>query len=70
MLSTYDHGDFKNLPRRLVADKVLLDKAFNIVKNPKHDGYQHEPASMVYKLFEKQKLHLKLLKMEFRKTRT
>ena len=32
--------DFEDLNRRTAADKLLSDKAFNIVKNPKHDGYQ------------------------------
>ena len=34
-------------------DKVLRDKAFNIAKNPKYDGYQRNLASMVYKVFDK-----------------
>ena len=34
------YGDFKDLPRRTAADKVLRDKAFNIAKNPKYHGYQ------------------------------
>ena len=34
------YGDFKDLKRRTAADKVLRDKAFNIPKNPKYDGYQ------------------------------
>ena len=38
------YGDFKNLPRRIAADKVLRDKAFNSAKNPKYDGYQRELA--------------------------
>ena len=29
------------------------DKAFNIAKNPKYDGYQRGLASMVYKFFDK-----------------
>ena len=33
--------------------KVLRDKAFNIAKNPKYDGYQRVLASMVYKFFDK-----------------
>ena len=33
------YGDFKDLNRRTVADKVLNDKAFNIAKNLKHGGY-------------------------------
>ena len=31
--------DFKNLTR-IASDKILLDKVFNIAKNPKNDGYQ------------------------------
>ena len=31
----------------------LSDKAFNIAKNPKYDGYQKGLASMVYKFFDK-----------------
>ena len=31
----------------------LRDKAFNIAKNPKYDGYQKGLASMVYKFFDK-----------------
>ena len=47
------YGDFKDLKRRTASDKVLRDKAFNIAKNPKYDGYQTGLASMVYKLFDK-----------------
>ena len=46
-------GDFKDLKRRTASDKVLRDKAFNIAKNPKYDGYQRGLASMVYKFFDK-----------------
>ena len=45
--------DFKGLVRRADSDKVLRDKAFNIAKNPKYDGYQRGLASMVYKFFDK-----------------
>ena len=31
----------------------MRDKAFNIAKNSKYDGYQHGFASMVYKFFDK-----------------
>ena len=41
------YGDFKNLPGRTAYDKVLRDKAFDITKNPKYDGYQKGLASMV-----------------------
>ena len=47
------YGDFKDLSRRIAADKVLRDKAFNIDKDPKYHGYQRRLASMVYKLFDK-----------------
>ena len=47
------YGDFKDLARRTSSDKVLRDKAFNIAKNPKYDGYQRGLASMVYKCFDK-----------------
>ena len=47
------YGDFNDLARRAVSDKVLRDKAFNIAKDPKYNGYQRGLASMVYKFFEK-----------------
>ena len=47
------HGDFKDLLRRTASHKILRDKAFNIAKNPKYDGYQRGLASMVYKFFDK-----------------
>ena len=47
------YGDFKDLKRRTASDKILRDKAFNIAKNPKYDGYQRGFASMVYKFFDK-----------------
>ena len=46
------YGDFKDLKRKTAAD-VLRDKAFNIAKNSKYDGYQRGVASMVYKFFDK-----------------
>ena len=50
------HGDFKDVKRRTASDKVLRDKAFNIAKNPKYDGYQRGLASMVYKFFDKKSI--------------
>ena len=47
------YGDFTGLKNRTAADKVLGDKAFNIAKNPKYDGYQRGLASMVYTFFDK-----------------
>ena len=47
------YGDFKDLAKRTASDKVLRDKAFNIAKSPKYDGYERRLASMVYKSFDK-----------------
>ena len=44
---------FKDLTKRAAADKVLRNKAFNIAKDPKFDGYQRRLASMIYKFFAK-----------------
>ena len=33
--------------------KILRDKAFNIAKNPKYDGYRGGLASMIYNFFDK-----------------
>ena len=41
------YGDFKDLAKRTAADKVLRNKAFNIAKDPKYDGYQSGLASGV-----------------------
>ena len=46
-------GDFKNLPKRTAAAKVLRDEAFKIASDQKYDGYQGRLASMVYKFFDK-----------------
>ena len=52
------YGDFKDLKRRTASDKILRDKAFNIAKNPKYDGYQRGLASMVYNFFNKKSASL------------
>ena len=41
------------IARRTASGKILRDKAFNIAKNPKYDGYQRGLASMVYNFFDK-----------------
>ena len=46
------YEDFKDLTRRTASDTILRDKAFNIAKNSKYDGYQRGLASMVYKYFD------------------
>ena len=52
------YGDFKDLARRTASDKVLRDKAFNIAKIPKYDGYQRGLAYMAYKFFDKKSASL------------
>ena len=52
------YGGFKDLARRTASHKILRDKAFNIAKNPKYDGYQKGLASMVYKVFDKKSTSL------------
>ena len=47
------YGDFKDLARRTASDKFLRNKAFNITKNPKYDGYQRGLVSMGYNFFDK-----------------
>ena len=51
------YGDFKDIKRRTASDKILRDKAFNIARNPKYDGYQRGLASMVYKFFDKKSVN-------------
>ena len=46
------YGDFKDLARGAASAEILIDKAFNIAKNLKYDGYQKGLASMVYKFFD------------------
>ena len=50
-----------DLHGRTASDKVLLDKAFNVDKNLKYDGYQSDLAEVVYKFFEKTPSGLMLL---------
>ena len=45
------YGDFKDLARIAASDKVLRDKVFSIVKNPKYDGYQRGLTFIVYNFF-------------------
>ena len=47
------YGDCKDLTRKTNSKKMLFDKAFNIVKNLKYNGYQQGYVSSVYKCFNK-----------------
>ena len=55
---------FKDLAKRTVSDKFLRDKAFNIAKNPKYDGYKRRLASMVYKFFDRKRHVVVLISMQ------
>ena len=50
------YGDFKDLRWRTASDRMLCDKAFGIVKNPKYYRHQRGLASMGYKLFDKKNI--------------
>ena len=52
------YSDRKDITKRTVADKILRNKAFNIAKDPKYDGYQRGLASMVYNFFDKKSASL------------
>ena len=55
------YGDSKGLNIRTVAEKVLRDKIFNIVKNRKYDWYQRGLASIFSKcLYNVCIVHLKM----------
>ena len=43
------YGDFKDLT---ASGKRLRDKAFNLAKNPKYDGYQRDLSWMLYHFFD------------------
>ena len=47
------YGDFKDLTKRTIADKVLRNEAFKIASDQRYDGYQRGLASMVYNFFDK-----------------
>ena len=51
------YRNFKDLARRTASDKLLRDKAFDIAKDPKYDGYHRSLAAMVYKSFDKKSLN-------------
>ena len=47
------YSDSEDLTKRTVAEKILKNRASNIAKDPKYDGYQRGLASMGYKFFDK-----------------
>ena len=50
------YANNKDLTKKTVPDKILEDKAYQSVINPKYDGYQKRLASLVYKLFDPSKI--------------
>ena len=49
------YADHKDLMNRTEVGKVLRDKAYDIVSNPKYDGYQRF-SEHVYKFFDKKSM--------------
>ena len=47
------YGNFKDVTRRTASDKILPDKAFDMTKSLKQDGYQRGLVSVVYNSFNK-----------------
>ena len=41
------------ISKRAVSDIILKNRAYEIARNPKYDGYQGALESMVYKSFDK-----------------
>ena len=47
------YSDSKDLAKITILDKIFKDRAYEIARNCKYDGYQRALASMVYKCFDK-----------------
>ena len=47
------YSENKDLVKRTISDKILKDRADEIVRNRGYDGYQRALASMVYRFFDK-----------------
>ena len=45
------YSDSIGLAKRTISDKFLKERAYEIARNPKYDGYQRALPSMVYNLF-------------------
>ena len=54
------YGDFKDLTRKTVSDKISRKKAFNMAKNPEYDGYKRGLASMFIHFLVKNPLLLQI----------
>ena len=47
------YGKSNDLIKRTQSDKILRNKSFKIASDPKYDGYQRGPASLVCIFFDK-----------------
>ena len=47
------YSDSNDLAKRIISDKTLRDRAYEIARNRNYDGYQRALARMVYKFFDK-----------------
>ena len=47
------YSESKHLAKRTISDKILKDRAYDIVRNRGYDAYQRTLASMVQKFFDK-----------------
>ena len=45
------YSDSKDFAKRTVTDKILKDRAYEIARNRKYDGYQRALESMLYRFF-------------------
>ena len=47
------YSESKDLAKKTISDKSLKDRAYEIARNWKYDGYQRASASVFYKFFDK-----------------
>ena len=47
------YSDTKDLSKRIISDKIMQNRAYEIARNCKYNGYQRALASMVNKFFDK-----------------
>ena len=47
------YSDSKDLDKKTISDKILKDRAYDIARNHKYDGYERAFARMVYKFSER-----------------
>ena len=47
------YSDSNDLAKRIISDKTLRDRAYEIARNRNYDGYQRALARMVYKFCDK-----------------